>query len=1204
MVSLDDDEPFSGTSHDCGDSWSSIVDNLTLLMSPNSNANIALDAHAHSNDPAGVMYTRTRTDSPMDINDAVWDNRKPTTWSTVSASPTCSSASDETDNEDTFAFPFSRHFPDAVDAAPTMHSASNVHVPLHIAAKWITMADQEEIELVACGFDPTGNLRLGINTTADWPVLQQRQESPEPTKRDESTSTPPVKKLCRFHWLAPRRGTHPKIASGTHVLARLDSSVPVVPLCSSAQSHCHKDSTTITPTCATALHHTTTEYSASMTQTLTGNRDPEGVAFRGKSSLRQTTDESTEFDSDAGDDDDSVLEEDENDAAAMQAQAALWKTAVDPKSGRSYWFHVKTRETQWRKPMCCATSSERRAAARKEQQTREFFASMEANILKSMAASTSAASSSGMDEAKSALSDSDETAVATAATSPSRTPRPLARSMFEMAQSTPHAPLHRPSMLVRTISSMEASVLADLIQRVPSCQAENECLQSNEMNDDDDDEDAGFRPLMNSFRESSSRSTYHSAPSASNLLSPIQEGISPTLTGTSGTTASMTDEASSSCAVSPVSAGGGGGGANVEYALPGMEREISLNLSSLFARQQSESTKSVAAQNSSLHLSAMMRDDESMASFSNSNNRFNLGMASVIPEGENEDESIVSSGSQHLLSQATLQDHSSSSTLPRRLTREVGSLHVASQADEKEHSKREGLSRMHGSLQLEAATLPRSGTASPSRSPRRPVAREESLDLNFLTQARTKDSAISSWSFAKDVSSMALDQNVTGDWGSFWAQSDEPASNRQLTREGESMRELVAITQEMASVELSLSPSSSSSNSLDGLNAFSADDKQQTDHDRKQTQEHSRNFSTDSLEYSDDAFDTSLSTLPRKTPLMPIRRPVISRPMSLRSDAVAPSAVKAAGGNVNISPTMMEKPGMLRRNTCGTLYVGSTMSAPDKDATIKCVCAVYRAHILQSELQPDSEVGGTRDENGYRVFHDLDTLRIGQRVHSPGNQSPPPPSLDDIALFYRDVFGRAQMESDCIIMSLIYVERLIKVTEGALRPRATNWRSILFSCMVLASKVWDDLSMWNADFSQTCPAGVKFSLQRVNALEIAVLSALQYTVKVPASEYAKYYFLLRSMLIKSGLGSEDLSTINPLDVEGAKQLQHVSAQYQVSIAALSDRRHAERGRCKSAGDATTAKGSAEGSHPESNAACVMPGKQRGGKVGLEHMVYK
>ena len=65
----------------------------------------------------------------------------------------------------------------------------------------------------------------------------------------------------------------------------------------------------------------------------------------------------------------------------------------------------------------------------------------------------------------------------------------------------------------------------------------------------------------------------------------------------------------------------------------------------------------------------------------------------------------------------------------------------------------------------------------------------------------------------------------------------------------------------------------------------------------------------------------------------------------------------------------MVRPNIRRRNTCGTLYVGTTMSAPDKDATIRvsdllqhqphnllqriliilslqCVSGVYRAHIL------------------------------------------------------------------------------------------------------------------------------------------------------------------------------------------------------------------------------------------------------------------
>lgn len=58
---------------------------------------------------------------------------------------------------------------------------------------------------------------------------------------------------------------------------------------------------------------------------------------------------------------------------------------------------------------------------------------------------------------------------------------------------------------------------------------------------------------------------------------------------------------------------------------------------------------------------------------------------------------------------------------------------------------------------------------------------------------------------------------------------------------------------------------------------------------------------------------------------------------------------------------------------------------------------------------------------------------------------------------------------------------------------------------------------------------------------------MNYSVKVLASEYAKYYFLMRSMLIKSGLGGKEALT--PLDVKGAKRLQHLSSLYQSSTSA-------------------------------------------------------
>ena len=161
------------------------------------------------------------------------------------------------------------------------------------------------------------------------------------------------------------------------------------------------------------------------------------------------------------------------------------------------------------------------------------------------------------------------------------------------------------------------------------------------------------------------------------------------------------------------------------------------------------------------------------------------------------------------------------------------------------------------------------------------------------------------------------------------------------------------------------------------------------------------------------------------------------------------------------------------------------------------------------------------------------------------------PSLDEVIAFYEIFYERSQMEIDTIIMSLIYVERLIKETNGVVVPAPDTWKSILFSCMVLASKVWDDLSMWNVDFSNVAGRNFKlasFTLRRINELELALLKCLNFIVRVPASEYAKYYFLIRSMLIKSGELKEGGEEKNgtPLDLKEAKKLETLSANYQAA----------------------------------------------------------
>lgn len=294
------------------------------------------------------------------------------------------------------------------------------------------------------------------------------------------------------------------------------------------------------------------------------------------------------------------------------------------------------------------------------------------------------------------------------------------------------------------------------------------------------------------------------------------------------------------------------------------------------------------------------------------------------------------------------------------------------------------------------------------------------------------------------------------------------------------------------------------------------------------------------------------------------------------------------------SPERVRRP---RRNTTNSVMIDNLMSKPDPQVQIRCVASLLHAQMVRFALAHARTKVPVVTLPRFAVFNDdygkeVQTTDAKQQVNSASasaiedaskslkripsthtanslerqlltrnmsqqtglkrsdskvdvfdqGSAPKVPDKEKIAQFVETIFSKAQMESETIIMLLVYVERLLEATKGKLELTMRNWRPVVLACMVLASKVWDDLSMWNADFSLISGA---FTVKRINELEIALLEAMQYNVRVPASTYAKYYFQLRAL--RTQLGEKLPETSEPLSIEKASKWEVLSERYQDAL---------------------------------------------------------
>lgn len=97
------------------------------------------------------------------------------------------------------------------------------------------------------------------------------------------------------------------------------------------------------------------------------------------------------------------------------------------------------------------------------------------------------------------------------------------------------------------------------------------------------------------------------------------------------------------------------------------------------------------------------------------------------------------------------------------------------------------------------------------------------------------------------------------------------------------------------------------------------------------------------------------------------------------------------------------------------------------------------------------------------------------------------------------IFYELHLALECILISFIYLEKLIN--KSKIELRANNWRPLILTSIILASKYWEDCGFWNYDFLDF----VNYPIRSVNVMESKFINLLEYDVYVNPHTYVEYY---------------------------------------------------------------------------------------------------
>jgi len=221
-------------------------------------------------------------------------------------------------------------------------------------------------------------------------------------------------------------------------------------------------------------------------------------------------------------------------------------------------------------------------------------------------------------------------------------------------------------------------------------------------------------------------------------------------------------------------------------------------------------------------------------------------------------------------------------------------------------------------------------------------------------------------------------------------------------------------------------------------------------------------------------------------------------------------------------------------NSTSSLYIDSTISKPKNAELMHCIAVYFSKQIKESKE-------ATKQDKQHREIYAIFDETVHPLTSKNANVADLP-SAEIVEKLVKSIFKIGQLAPESLIMAVAYLERIGKASNYSLFPY--NWKRTILSCLILASKVWEDQAVWNIDFIELFPLTTPSDLGQ---LEKKILALLGFDVSLKASEYAKIYFDIRAQAARH-CTEEHFLELKPLTKDGEDKLELQTQNYTLNHA--------------------------------------------------------